>query len=829
QDQRSEYRYDSAGRQLEDTVLVDGQRQTTQQAYDAAGNLIRVTDANQQVTRYVYDAANRRVFSIDALGAVEQTEYDAVGHVTRSTRYATPISLSKPAPTLDEVRSLLAPKADQDLRQQTVYDQAGRRIASIDSQGYLTEYRYDALGNQLSSTRYDTPLSVIGTLSAQRQVLQTFQTDASKVSLSPGDATQADRVRWVNNQLQLVSGPSTKPNWPGARLGGLNLTVNSSQSVQYRAEILLDNPQAQLMWRVHGIKDGQVAYHGLLFSNGQMSADQRIVDQGQTKAISASFQAGVTYIVEQELTSTGSIIYCYEKGKARADGFSTVLAGQWTQAGDWLGHSFAGPDLKTIGTASISNLQLTTGTPTAYTERWQQTFDKDSLGLRLDASQAPSPDWARVANGRLELKSGTSAIANWPGATTQGRSYSLSQGQQVRYRAEVSLENGVASLMWRVHGTKNGQPVSHSLLLENGRLRSHQGDANLNNLSFVPKPGVVYVVEHYISNSGSTLYLYEKGKSWVEGISATQTGGWDSVGDCLMHSFATPNLTAFGHAYVDNLRIESGLAGEAGLPAAQQVFELRKRLGQASNQLQTNRTTYDHAGRVRFEVNPAGAVTETRYNALGQVTDTIRYANPVADSWTDEASLKALLVANPAQDHTQRLAYDAAGRVRFQLTAENVVTEHRYDSFGNVIQQLRYAKPVAGNWTDAASLAALLQADPQDRSTRSLYDAQQRLRFSVDALGQVSERVYDAAGNVIQVTDYAQPVANSWTDETSLKALLKADAAQDRSRFTVYDQANRPRYQLDALGYVTVNQYDSLGRLVGLTRHAKPIARPATL
>ncbi|MBB5020603.1 YD repeat-containing protein, partial [Chitinivorax tropicus] len=166
---------------------------------------------------------------------------------------------------------------------------------------------------------------------------------------------------------------------------------------------------------------------------------------------------------------------------------------------------------------------------------------------------------------------------------------------------------------------------------------------------------------------------------------------------------------------------------------------------------------------------------------------------------------------------------------RFQIASDNTVTENRYDSFGNILQQIRYAKPVVGTWTDESSLKALLQADAQDRSSRSLYDTANRLRYSVDALGYVSERVYDAVGNVVQVTDYAQPVANGWTDEASLRALLKADAGQDRSRFTVYDSANRGRYQIDALGYVTVNHYDNLGRLIGLTRHAKPISRPATL
>ena len=42
-------------------------------------------------------------------------------------------------------------------------------------------------------------------------------------------------------------------------------------------------------------------------------------------------------------------------------------------------------------------------------------------------------------------------------------------------------------------------------------------------------------------------------------------------------------------------------------------------------QINTTYYYYDDDGRVRFELDPRGRVTENRYNALGQLTDKLEY------------------------------------------------------------------------------------------------------------------------------------------------------------------------------------------------------------
>jgi len=102
---RTEFRYDAAGRQIEiiyaddtPTILTDNPR-----------------------TKYVYDAAGQRIASIDALNRTTSFNYD------------------------DLRRPVKIEFHDQTYTTQE-YDNLGRRIASVDQENKSTEYRYDDLG-----------------------------------------------------------------------------------------------------------------------------------------------------------------------------------------------------------------------------------------------------------------------------------------------------------------------------------------------------------------------------------------------------------------------------------------------------------------------------------------------------------------------------------------------------------------------------------------------------------------------------------------------------------------------------------------------------------
>ncbi|MDF3836846.1 carbohydrate-binding domain-containing protein [Cupriavidus basilensis] len=66
-----------------------------------------------------------------------------------------------------------------------------------------------------------------------------------------------------------------------------------------------------------------------------------------------------------------------------------------------------------------------------------------------------------------------------------------------------------------------------------------------------------------------------------------------------------------------------------------------------------------------------------------------------ADAVLTVAQLQSLLHADGTQDATERRVYDAANRVSYSVDAKGYVTNYTYDGNGNVIKTIRYAKAVS--------------------------------------------------------------------------------------------------------------------------------------
>ncbi len=104
----------------------------TQFVYDEAGNTIATIDTLGRITRIYYDRDNRPVTVVDNL-------------VGQSVTMTTPPAFSSTSP-------------DENLRMDYVYDDAGNRIAVIDTLGRTTRTYYDALNR---------PMTVVGNLYGQ--------------------------------------------------------------------------------------------------------------------------------------------------------------------------------------------------------------------------------------------------------------------------------------------------------------------------------------------------------------------------------------------------------------------------------------------------------------------------------------------------------------------------------------------------------------------------------------------------------------------------------------------------------------------------------------
>ncbi|RYG25567.1 MAG: RHS repeat protein, partial [Burkholderiales bacterium] len=113
-------------------------------------------------------------------------------------------------------------------------------------------------------------------------------------------------------------------------------------------------------------------------------------------------------------------------------------------------------------------------------------------------------------------------------------------------------------------------------------------------------------------------------------------------------------------------------------------------------------------------------------------------------------------------------------------------------------------------------------------SARYSYDNADRLRYSVDALGNVVRQDYDGEGRIIGVRSYATPLAAGWATKTydELRTALDAlgTSAADSLSINVYDGDGRMLYAVDALGQVTERKYDGVGRVVMERRYNQAIS-----
>ncbi|ATE73659.1 putative Ig domain-containing protein [Lysobacter capsici] len=281
---------------------------------------------------------------------------------------------------------------------------------------------------------------------------------------------------------------------------------------------------------------------------------------------------------------------------------------------------------------------------------------------------------------------------------------------------------------------------------------------------------------------------------------------------------------------------------------------------------------YEKNSQVRFVLenidSTAYSVTEMIYDQTNRLVGTRRYATRIsttndirqelyAGRMTSEAllALAAMPARNDALDQTEYRIYDDAGRVRLVMNGLGAVIAYGYDADGRVVEEKRYANPVAGAnlaaakaaiLANTANLATILSYIPagQDPVTLRVFDGAGRARYTIDAIGAVTELLFDGAGRAVGSRAYAKPLTlpaallskirgGDKTAQADLVAQIAsaglADDARDVRSYQVFDSAGRVRQSIDALGFVRTYGYDGAGRIVSEKQYTKAAALTAAL
>ncbi|MGQ5525313.1 FG-GAP-like repeat-containing protein [Chitinimonas sp. PSY-7] len=701
------------------------------------------------ITRHSYDAAGRQRYSINALGEVTEKQYDAAGRLIRTTQYAK--AIPNPQITQVELEALLRSdpyaKDTANRSTHTLYDSANRISGEIDAEGYLTEYTYDGVGNRTQSTRY-----------------------THRVWSHGGNGLFNTPERWDAILGQNAGGWQNQESFPRL-VGDINgdgradlVGIGSDSLFTFIANennLFGIGPTGTQMRAESGWTSQNIMPRALADMNGDGRAD--LVGFGTDGVYVALAQGNGTHFTGFGLATrwlqnmgrdaggwinqdTYPRLVADVNGDGKADivGFSAEGATTYLSTGSGLTHVHTSPQF-----------MRSTGW-TSQTERPRALADMNGDGKADIVGFAADGVYVSLAQGSGTQFTGFGAMTQWlSGMGTHAGGWS-SQDLYPRLLGDVNGD-GKADLVGMGHG-------GTSVYLSSG--------------SGFPSGSTEMAFAH--SADWPSQHLTPRFLANVNGDGKADLIGFGRDGVYVARS------TSMTLAMLRPHREQSDL---------------------------TTQYVYDAKGRQTFSSDANGVVTEQRYDSMGRVIETIRYAKPVDNSQPLAISIKQSLTRSTGDLCTQ-YTYDALGRKLTETidpTGLKLTTRFEYDAMGNMVAK----------W------------DAKDNATRFVYDTSGRQTFSCDANGVVTEQRYNSLGQIAESIRYAKPVDTSRPMAESIKQSLASSAGDLRTQYT-YDALGRKltettdavdiRTSPDAapqrVQLVTRFDYDSMGNLVKRTEAA---------
>ncbi|WP_160153355.1 putative Ig domain-containing protein [Microbulbifer sp. ALW1] len=336
------------------------------------------------------------------------------------------------------------------------------------------------------------------------------------------------------------------------------------------------------------------------------------------------------------------------------------------------------------------------------------------------------------------------------------------------------------------------------------------------------------------------------------------TSVYDSAGQLHYSINSGGYVTEYQYDAAGNATVlrqyDTKLSGDiASLTAAQIQSQV------SAGTMRTSHSVYDATGRVRFEINPAGYISEYEYDSFGNVTRMLQYDYVYASS-LEEADIESAIQSGSWEDSARitQTDYDALNRAVSLTDAEGHTEYYGYDAFGNLTSFTSKLGSAANDpeytWVYEYDMRGnrVKEITPEENfylssgiaSLQLISDGKLITEMTYDFRGQLSSRTegvylngaaenrslarttsyqYDDRGNQIGITypdvDGQTPQVNTLYDAFG-NAVANKDV-RGYYAYKIYDAENQLEYEIDAEGYITAYEYDAYGNQTGLTRYAK--------
>ncbi|WP_163834199.1 LysM peptidoglycan-binding domain-containing protein [Spartinivicinus ruber] len=712
EDVKSQYLYDKRG--LLNT-RIDGEGYRTESQYNLFGQLTQLAKAVKQNQAGNIETAQVSQFSYDKLGQ-QIAEHQLINGQWQDGEY----------------------RSAELLTHQQAYDAFGRVIGKISPLGHSQQFQYDRLGRQLlsidptgaeSHTTYDTfgrVLSKTDSLGHTTTFTYVNQGQTLKVTTPEGLITETQLNRHGEKiTVKAPDGSETHYQYNGA--GQLIKTTDAEGHVSSQH------------YNQAGQKISTTSSIGLVTDLKYDPAGRlltRIVDPKTTENPNG-----------QQLTET----FAYDSRGNRVrhtDAKGTVTVTEYDSNNQVV---------KTI--IDPEGLELIT------------EYQYDGLGNQVNIKQGDAKGWVRETQHQYDDQGRLIKIIIDPNGLKLTTRFTYNANNQLV--AKTAANGGITRYWYDEAGRETIQvnPI--------GAVVTTEYDSNGQKISQRAYSQPLADTTDWSQSADNIKQLLTS--SVEDRISYRR---YDQDGRVVVEIEPGGKITQFAYntaGEVNHTRVyQNNWPADKPVPATAELIQQLSVAIESDQQTITTETRayYNAVGQVRFTIDGLGYITEYQYNNNGQKIATKQFKQNLAQLNTGSGSLSseqviqltteqfAEILENTDSKTIQQFTYDQLGRVQYTLDAAGFITEYHYDELGQEITQLRYQMTLSennfaadNNELTTATVNQQLQANAAlAQANYQVFDKAGRLRFLINDQGQVTERRYNAVGELIDTLRYKRSV-----------------------------------------------------------------------
>lgn len=839
------YTYDGASRLLSETRRAEKLNSTQLTAFKTtppSSVALPSTSGSDRTTRHFFDADGRRIGSLDAEGYVSQLVYDAGGRLIQTKAFAEKVTNGTLLATgtfsalLTEVQS---PVNANDIRSWNVYDGRGLLRGSVNGEGDIVLYDYDASGH-LSQTVTGRKLTVPAGGLANQPTLASLVAASASGALETTTYTRNAYGQVLTETKALAGGNETTTYTYNAirQLVAVSVDRLSGQGPDYEVRSRYD-ARGRLIGQLSG--EGSAALAALGGSPSEAAVDgiyrkwgtrfeyddaDRLIARIDADGLDGAGRKTLYYYdpdgnLAYEVSAVGAVTgHVYDALNRRTETitYGAAISTSGLVGGDLVGGlpsrtSLGSTDSRVIIAYTVTGAVASTTERVTTSENRTTSFTYNAFGELTTRSSPFGPNVLQTLYGYdkrgsttsvMESNNGVSRIA-WSTYDAFGREIQSTDARGVvrttdydrAGRVKVSRD-GFNNTTTYTYDARGHVLTSQDRL---GKTTSYSHSAFGRQMTVTTPEGLVSTIAyddqgHVLTATDgagrSTTHTYDRNGALVSstnGLSETSTRSYDFAGQLYEATDASGVTVRYAYDGVGR--------------------QLTRRVDPAGLNLLTT-YTYDAKGQVIGVVDPAGVETQYSFDLLGQTTavtvDPGGLGIRTEYTYDDLGNVTQVREAEgSAAERDISYTYDELSRVSTQQTGSAglyIKSTYAYDAHDNVIRR-----------TDSVNASTNVV-------TRYAYDAENRLVWTIDGTGSAVRTFHDAEGRITRTVAYATALTPAQITALGLAptvaqvtSAVTTSVAQDRSQAYVYDDDGRLVFSLAPTGRLSKNEYDGSGNV----------------